>query len=438
MPGISVRVSLLWSPFGKPGFEHSNCAAKLLRWKGAKSPTSRTGVGAHGWRLASDCRCRQGIHCLAAPGIGELRPGRETMRTFAIWLTVFCASTACAFPQNKTESSDNKTPEIVRNSVDAVVLIVTSDASGTEIGQASGFIVSADGKIITNYHVIKDAKSALVRLSSGAFFPMDIVLSINPERDLAVIKVAGKNLPTLALGDSSKAAVGERVIAIGSPLGLQNTVSEGIISAFREQDSQVEWIQTTAPVSPGNSGGPLIRADGSVVGVITWGVKIGQNLNFAAPSNEVAELLSRPSATVSPRPSAIEPPGPRVEGDKIWTSMTNGRDYRVRFDGDYIYTEWVNLPSELSGTMAFARGELKKAGQIWTGNVKSYFPCNYRNVWTYQWEVKWLSSEVSIEITAVSATRIEGRFQRYPGGFDCKKGAPKGSAEWSPFTWIPK
>ncbi|MGB2628749.1 MAG: trypsin-like peptidase domain-containing protein [Candidatus Acidiferrum sp.] len=360
------------------------------------------------------------------------------MKTVGIAFLLFCTSFVFASPQNKTESSYDKTPEIVKNSVDAVVLIVTSDASGTEIGQGSGFIISVDGKIITNYHVIKGVKSAVIKLSNGAFFPMETVLGSDPNRDLAVIKVAGRNLPTLSLADSGKAAVGEHVIAIGSPLGLQNTVSEGIISAFRTQDAKVDWIQTTTPVSPGNSGGPLIRADGSVVGVITWGVKIGQNLNFAAPSNEVLELLSRPSAAEPSRPAANESSAPPTNVDQIWTSITSGRDYKVRFSGDYIYTEWVNLPPELSGTAAFARGELKNGGQIWTGYVKSQIPCKYQNSKTKQWQMNWLDLAGSIEITGVTATRIEGRSQAYPGGFNCETGSPKGSPEWSSFTWIPK
>ena len=246
--------------------------------------------------------------------------------------------------QNKVESSD-KTPEIVKSSLEAVVLIVASDANSVEIRQGSGFIVSTDGKIITNYHVIKDAKTALVKLSNGAFFPMESILATDRARDLAIIKVAGKNLPTLRLGDSGKAAVGERVVAIGSPLGLQNTVSDGIISALRDEKADVGWIQTTAPVSPGNSGGPLILMDGSVVGVITWGVKIGQNLNFAAPSNEVAELLSHPSTPVSAQPTESETPTSLVTNDKIWTSMTSSRDYKLRFDGDYIYSRMGEPPN---------------------------------------------------------------------------------------------
>src|SRR5208283_1834954 len=109
--------------------------------------------------------------------------------------------------------------DIVKQSSDAVVLIVISNSAGQDTALGSGFIVSADGEIITNYHVIKDAHSAIVKLSNGAFFPVSGVLATDSDKDLAVIKVAGKNLPFLMLGDFDKLHVGDRVVAIGSPLG---------------------------------------------------------------------------------------------------------------------------------------------------------------------------------------------------------------------------
>jgi S1-C subfamily serine protease len=199
-------------------------------------------------------------------------------------LPVAIVSAIAAYGQNTTE-------QVVKQCSDAVVLIFVSDSSGRETSLGSGFIVSADGKIVTNYHVIKGADKALVKLTNGAFFPVENVLATDPEEDLAIIKVSGRNLPTVKVANSDAVQVGERVIAIGSPLGLESTVSDGIVSALRKE-SNASWIQTTTPVSPGNSGGPLLRLDGTVVGVVTWGLKLGQNLNFAAPSNEVQSLLS--------------------------------------------------------------------------------------------------------------------------------------------------
>src|SRR5271167_4183332 len=107
--------------------------------------------------------------------------------------------------------------EVVKRSSDAVVLIVTSNSSGQETALGSGFLISADGEIVTNYHVIREAHSAIVRLSNGAFFPVNGVLASDADKDLAIIKVGGKNLPFLTLGDPAKLHVGDHVVAIGSP-----------------------------------------------------------------------------------------------------------------------------------------------------------------------------------------------------------------------------
>lgn len=189
--------------------------------------------------------------------------------------------------------------DVVKRSSDAVVLITISNSAGQETALGSGFLISADGQIVTNYHVIKDAHAAVVKLSNGAFFPVNSVLASDPDKDLAIIKVNGRNLPFLQIGDLESVQVGDHVVAIGSPLGLEGTVSDGIVSALRDV-AQAKWIQTTAPVSHGNSGGPLLDMNNHVVGVITWGVNLqmGQNLNFAAPADEVKALLSAPTSAM--------------------------------------------------------------------------------------------------------------------------------------------
>jgi hypothetical protein len=191
--------------------------------------------------------------------------------------------------------------EIVKQSNEAVVQVVVFDQAGNELGLGSGFIVSADGKIVTNYHVIKDGNSAIAKLSNGSFFPIEGMLAANPDLDLAVLKVEGRKLPFLEFEPVTNLDVGDHVVAIGSPLGLEGTVSDGIVSAFRQETPNKNWIQTTAPVSHGNSGGPLLDMRGKVAGVITWGVSLqqGQNLNFAIPSDEVKSLLSTHGELVS-------------------------------------------------------------------------------------------------------------------------------------------
>ncbi len=196
--------------------------------------------------------------------------------------------------------SQQNVAEVVKQSSDAVVLIVISNSAGQETALGSGFLISADGQVVTNYHVIKDAHSAIVKLSNGAFFLVNSVVASDPDKDLAIIKVTGRNLPFLQIGDVGSLHVGDHVVAIGSPLGLEGTASDGIVSALRD-GAKAKWIQTTAPVSHGNSGGPLLDMSDHVVGVITWGVnlQVGQNLNFAAPADEIKVLLSAPRLSKS-------------------------------------------------------------------------------------------------------------------------------------------
>ena len=330
--------------------------------------------------------------------------------------------------------------DVVKRSSDAVVLIVISDSSGQETALGSGFLVSADGEIVTNYHVIKEAHSAIVKLSNGAFFPVSGVLASDADKDLAIIKVKGKNLPFLTLGDIDKLHVGDHVVAIGSPLGLEGTASDGIVSALRDVASK-KWIQTTAPVSHGNSGGPLLDMSNHVVGVITWGVnlELGQNLNFAAPSSEVTALLVTSHQQAKPLESvASKSEGSFTEGT-LWTSISSGHDFGIRQDGDYLYIECANISPKVKEAGGFLREELKKSPDgKWRGKSHMGLPCSYdAGGWREHYFVtKMCSREDDIEIDLLSDKRIEGIAVSWKD-FDCYKCEARG-VEHKPFTWIPK
>jgi hypothetical protein len=209
-------------------------------------------------------------------------------RLFAVLLSLVLAA-----PFASPQQSQQNVSALVKSTVDSVVLIVVSDQSGKPVAEGSGFIVSADGKIATNHHVIQGAQSAMVKLNNGAFLPVDGILADDPDRDIAILKVSGKGLPALPLADSDRISVGDHVVAIGSPLGLQNSVSDGIVSAIREDAKGRRWIQTTAAASHGNSGGPLLTMQGKVVGLLTMKLSEGENLNFAVPSKLLSPLLLR-------------------------------------------------------------------------------------------------------------------------------------------------
>jgi hypothetical protein len=286
------------------------------------------------------------------------------------------------------------------------VQIRTFDATGQPIAFGSGFVVEDSGTIATNHHVIAGAAKAQIRLSSGASFPADAILADDEKQDLALLHVDGKNLPTLPLS-REEADVGDRVVAIGSPLELENSISEGIVSGYRIV-GDAQWVQTTAAASPGNSGGPLINQKREVVGVITWKLTKGESLNFAAPAGSLRRMLktkiSMPFGTASSSATALSSVISAPRESRLWTSTQTGRDYKIKFDGDYAYSERVNVPSEIK-SVAFIRAELKRSGNTWKGKSYSYLP--YIDRWSWG-GVKWCRIEDELTITKVTETRIEG------------------------------
>lgn len=168
-----------------------------------------------------------------------------------------------------------------------------------ERGTGSGFIIDAGGVIVTNAHVIEGADRVLVTLKDGREFPGE-VLGKDALTDVAVIQVEASGLPTVTLGNAEQLRPGEWAIAIGNPLGLDNTVTAGIISAtgrssaqIRVPDKRVNFIQTDAAINPGNSGGPLLNERGEVIGVNTAIIGGAQGLGFAIPINTAQEIAQQ-------------------------------------------------------------------------------------------------------------------------------------------------
>ncbi len=169
-------------------------------------------------------------------------------------------------------------------------------AKSVQQGIGSGFILTANGEIVTNAHVISGADEVTVTLKDGRTFKGK-VMGEDTLTDVAVVKIQAQNLPTVKLGDSNQLKPGEWAIAIGNPLGLDNTVTEGIISATGRTggqvgapDKRVDFIQTDAAINPGNSGGPLLNAQGEVIGVNTAIIQDAQGIGFAIPINTVQRI----------------------------------------------------------------------------------------------------------------------------------------------------
>jgi tetratricopeptide (TPR) repeat protein len=211
----------------------------------------------------------------------------------------------------ETETIDLKA--LAKKARPAVLLLVVSDANGKEIATGTGFVVSSDGKLITNFHVIEGAANAVAKAENGGLFPVEGVLASDPKNDLVLLKLKGKELPFLTLGKSENIEVGTRIAVIGSPLGLEGTLSEGIVSSVRELENNQRLLQVTAAISPGSSGSPVLNAKGNVIGVASALLRSGQSLNFAVPIDYVIHLMAsvrgeselRSFGTPMPRHSSV-------------------------------------------------------------------------------------------------------------------------------------
>ena len=200
--------------------------------------------------------------------------------------------TICILPFTANIAIAQRTRQQIAQSIfPSVVLLVMEDENGQPVSLGSGFFVRV-GVIATNQHVIEEAASGYAKVV-GQDTKHDIggVVGLDVMRDLVLLSVGDIKAPSLSLGDSDKVFVGDEVYVVGNPYGLEGTFSQGIISGVRKigQDS---LLQITAPISPGSSGGPVLNAQGQVIGVAVAMFKGGQNLNFAVPASYLSSLLS--------------------------------------------------------------------------------------------------------------------------------------------------
>ncbi|MFN2590063.1 MAG: S1C family serine protease [Actinomycetota bacterium] len=246
-----------------------------------------------------------GLSACARPGSGQA-PGANTPNAAVV---------ALPSPSTTYDASGEPVVQVVRGVSPAVVTVTTSTTGPgffgrpvTGRGVGTGFIVRSDGVVVTNQHVVDDATTVTVTTADGDRYGA-WVLATDAERDLAVLKVEGRDLPTVTLGDSSRVVVGERVVAIGYALDLSGgpTVTSGIISSVQRtiqvqdgsggSDGSVrtyrDILQTDAALNPGNSGGPLVTLDGRVVGVNVAGSSQAENIGFSIAINAAKSLVEQ-------------------------------------------------------------------------------------------------------------------------------------------------
>lgn len=202
----------------------------------------------------------------------------------------FVSNTVSADDRKKNKKQQYSASAIAEKAKTSIVTIKVYDKVGNNIGLGTGFFVSNNGKIVTNYHVIENAISVKVELENGEKFNDVYLLSSSQQRDIAVIKIPVENVTFIALGDDNKIKQGDQIYVIGNPLGLERTFSDGVVSAKRVADG-TQFIQITAPISQGSSGGPVLNKSGEAIAIASMIFTKGQNLNLSVPSKYIKPLI---------------------------------------------------------------------------------------------------------------------------------------------------
>jgi hypothetical protein len=215
---------------------------------------------------------------------------------------------------------------------EAVLMIVGFNSKGSAVSQGSGFIINSGGLAGSNYHVFQGVTQAIAECCGGRRFEIHSMEGADLNKDLVVFQLyelassqKPQNLPHVTFASTLYLKVGQRVIAVGSPQGFENTVSDGILSAVREYDS-VRYLQITAPISSGSSGGPILDSDGHMIGVATFQFERGQNLNFAVAANYIQPLLDQHFQVSIKEFQALVRLAKRRESDATTSSIGNTRD----------------------------------------------------------------------------------------------------------------
>ena len=222
--------------------------------------------------------------------------GSRSIRTATLLATLIAAPAAgqqAAAPRAADAAQAAVTPRQIAARAHAALLMIRAlDANGDTLGLGTGFLVSADGKFVTNYHVIQEAARLSVKLLDGAEYRDVSLVAADPASDLALMQIPGASgLPAMRMGSDTQMEVGDRVFVMGNPLGMGGTFTDGMVSGKRPLEG-VAMLQISAPISPGSSGGPVMNERGEVIGVATMMVMGGQNLNMAVPVRYLAPMLA--------------------------------------------------------------------------------------------------------------------------------------------------
>lgn len=203
-----------------------------------------------------------------------------------ISLAVLVFLLTCSF----SSFAQDKLPNLIKKIQPSIVSIITYDKNGDPLSSGSGFFINSDGNIITNCHVMEDAWDAEIKTFEGNTYHVDKVLAHNYNSDIVMLSLKMPDNNKYIKITTDIPEIGSSVFVIGNPRGLEQTVSDGIVSAVRVDPNYGRVVQITAPISPGSSGSPVMNMKGEVIGVATYQFINGQNLNFAIPCQVIDNL----------------------------------------------------------------------------------------------------------------------------------------------------
>lgn len=300
------------------------------------------------------------------------------MRTLVVaWLLVVTCAT-CGSAQTPTSAAERlDAPGVYKKAHAAVVTITTPSGSG------SGVLVDASGVIATNLHVVRGDSSATVTLANHDAYDDVEVVAVDARRDLVLLKVKAFKAASIILGDSDDLAVGNAVYAIGTPQGLELTMTEGIVSSLRDSGDGYGVIQTSAAISPGSSGGGLFNDRGELVGITSYRIN-GESLNFAVPVNYLRGMLGTTAKfTLTELAAQYPAAGEATTGDGATMTEGTPRLAKIYTNSDKNFLVVKQDGGTVTSTRLFFDGDVfghssliwdgAKKGFIGTGSLKT--PC---------------------------------------------------------------
>ncbi len=234
-------------------------------------------------------------------------------------------------PSSALRASEESIEALVKRTMKSVVVIRGTGRDGRQDGLGSGFIIDKSGLIVTNLHVIGEGRAFVVETSDGRKLTPIAVHAAERDVDLAIVRVEAQDLPALPLGDSDTVELGQEVVALGNPQGLEHSVVKGVISGNRQIDG-LPLIQLAIPIEPGNSGGPVLDRMGRVLGVVTMKSLVTENLGFAVKINALKPLLANPNTVQLDRWMTIGAIDPR-KWEPLFGSKWKQRAGRIQVTG---------------------------------------------------------------------------------------------------------